>query len=89
MSTSGGCCTGRPTACESTPHPDKGLAVTVAAHRVAGILGPRPRTTLGRAVQIGMAPTTVRLDGREHPRPMDRWTFYRHTEPLRLVRPAR
>ena len=71
------------------PDPAKGLAVTVVQPRVAGVFGPRPRTTLGRAVQIGMAPTTVRLDGREHPRPMDRWTFYRHTEPLRLVRPAR
>jgi hypothetical protein len=71
------------------PHPAKGLAVTVTQRRVAGVFGPRPRTTLGRAVQIGMAPTTVRLDGREYPRAMDRWTFYRHTEPLRLVLPAR
>ncbi len=69
------------------PDPGKGLAVTVRQRRVAGVFGPRPTTTPGRAVQIGMAPTTVRSDGREHPRPMDRWTFYRHTEPLRLVRP--
>ncbi len=71
------------------PDPAKGLAVTVVQRRVAGLFGPRPRTTLGRAVQIGMAPTTVRLDGRDYPRPMDRWTFYLHTEPLRLVRPPR
>jgi hypothetical protein len=25
-------------------------------------------------------------DGRPFERKMDRWTFYRHTEPLRLVR---
>lgn len=68
------------------PDPAKGLAVTVVPRRVARVFGPRPTTTLGRAVQIGMAPTTVRLDGREHPRPMDRWTFYKHTATLRLVR---
>ena len=71
------------------PDPGKGLAVTVTRRRVVGVFGPRPTTTLGRAVQIGMAPTTVRLDGREYPRPMTRWTFYRHTAPLRLVRPPR
>lgn len=67
------------------PDAAKGLAVTVVHRRVAGIFGPRPRTTLGRAVQLGMAPTTVRSDGRNHPRPMDRWTFYKHTAPLQLV----
>ena len=69
-----------------TPDPARGLAVTVVRRRVAGVFGPRPTTTLGRAVQLGMAPTTVRSDGRDLPRPMDRWTFYKHTEPLRLVR---
>jgi hypothetical protein len=68
------------------PDPARGLAVTVEQRRVAGVFGPRPRTTPGRAVQIGCAPTTVRVDGRAYPRPMDRWTFYKHTEPLRLVR---
>jgi hypothetical protein len=72
-----------------TPDPARGLAVTVTRRRrVAGLFGPRPVTTLGRAVQLGMAPTAVRLDGRDHPRPMDRWTFYKHTAPLRLVRPG-
>lgn len=71
-----------------TPDPAKGLAVTVTRRRVAGLFGARPATTLGRAVQLGMAPTAVRLDGRDHPRPMDRWTFYKHTAPLRLVRPG-
>ena len=67
------------------PDRDKGLAVTVSRRRFAGI-GRRPKTTLGRAVQIGTAPTTVVRDGIPYPRPMDRWTFYKHTEPLRLVR---
>jgi len=67
------------------PDREKGLAVTVNRRRFAGI-GKRPRTTLGRAVQIGSTPTTVVRDGIPYDRPMDRWTFYKHTEPLRLVR---
>jgi len=67
------------------PDRDKGLAVTISRRRFVGV-GRRPRTTLGRAVQIGTAPTTVVRDGIPYPRPMDRWTFYKHTEPLRLVR---
>jgi hypothetical protein len=31
-------------------------------------------------------PATVIRDGRVLDRKMDRWTFYKHTEPLRLVR---
>lgn len=71
-----------------SPDPGLGVSVTVEQRRVARLFGPRPTTTRGRAVQMGMTPTTVRSDGRDHPRPMDRWTFYKHTEPLRLVRPA-
>ncbi len=67
------------------PDREKGLAVTVTRRRFAGI-GKRPKITLGRAVQIGSAPTTVVRDGIPYDRPMDRWTFYKHTEPLRLVR---
>jgi hypothetical protein len=68
-----------------TPDRDKGLAVTVTQRRFAGV-GRRPRTHLGRAVQIGTVATTVVRDGVPYPRAMDRWTFYKHTEPLRLVR---
>ena len=68
-----------------TPDRAKGLAVTVSRRRFIG-LGPRPITTPGRAVQIGCAPTTVLRDGIAYDRPMDRWTFYKHTEPLRLLR---
>lgn|GEM_PF-1403210 len=67
------------------PDREKGLAVTVTRRRFIGI-GRRPTTTLGRAVQIGTVPSTVVRDGIPYPRPMDRWTFYKHTEPLRLVR---
>lgn len=67
------------------PDAERGLRVTVLQRRVAGVFGPRPRTTRGRAVQLGMAPTTVRSDGRAYPRAMDRWTFYKHTAPLQLV----
>ena len=67
------------------PDREKGLSVTVYRRRFAGI-GRRPRTTLGRAVQTGSTPTNVVRDGIPYDRPMDRWTFYKHTEPLRLVR---
>ncbi len=67
------------------PDREKGLAVTVTRRRVMGV-GRRPRTTLGRAVQVGTVATMVVRDGIPYPRPMDRWTFYKHTEPLRFVR---
>jgi hypothetical protein len=67
------------------PDLEKGLAVTVTDRRLAG-LARRSRTTNGRAVQIGCSATTVVRDSVAYPRPMERWTFYKHTEPLRLVR---
>ena len=70
---------------EVEPDPAKGLAVTIVHRRFLG-LGRRSSTTLGRAVQIGTTPTTVIRDGVTYPRQMDRWTFYQHTRPLRLVR---
>lgn len=68
------------------PHREKGLEVTVTTRRGFAGFGGRPRITNGRAVQIGTVPTTVVRDGVPYARPMDRWTFYKHTEPLRLVR---
>ncbi len=44
-------------------------------------------SALGRAVQLGAEPTTVILDGVEHPRPVHRWAWYRHTSDWLLVRP--
>jgi hypothetical protein len=67
------------------PDTDKGLAVTIIPRRLLGF-GRRSRTVRGRAVQIGTIATLVISDGRPFERKMDRWTFYRHTEPLRLVR---
>lgn len=67
------------------PDSARGLEVTVLPRRLLG-LGRRPRVTRGRAVQIGTTPTTVTSDGVPYPRQMDRWTFYKHTEPLRLAR---
>ena len=66
------------------PDTERGLAVTVVPHRILGF--GRGRTNRGRAVQIGTAPTSVISDGRRYERAMQRWTFYKHTEPLRLAR---
>ena len=66
------------------PDRAKGLAATVTERRWAG-LRRRSTTTLGRAVQIAAAPTTVTSDANDYPRPMDRWTYYLHTAPLLLV----
>lgn len=77
------------------PSPTGGLAVR------AGRLGRRPdgRTrpvpaaapsgrgsAVGRAVQVGCEPATVLLDGVAHPRPVRRWSWYRHTGDWLLVR---
>jgi hypothetical protein len=50
-----------------------------------GTLRRRVRAAHGRALQIGCLETTVTCDGVEHPRPVKRWTWYKHTEDLRLV----
>lgn len=81
---------GRASGLEVRPHPDFGLAVTIEQpRRVAGIpMGTKATTTLGRAVSIGAnqdAEMTVISDGIARPRPMQRWTYYKHTEPLLLV----
>jgi hypothetical protein len=65
--------------------PDRadGLAV-----RVRKGLFKSAETVTSRAFQIGCTPTRPRYDGVEHPRPVERWTWYRHTEDLRLIRGA-
>ncbi len=68
-----------------TPHPEKGLEVTIRPRRLLGV-GRRPRSFRGRAVQIGTTPALLSCDGITYGRPMDRWTLYKHTQPLRLVR---
>jgi hypothetical protein len=74
---------------EVTPDAVRGVRVTVV-RRGRLPWTTRSSTTTGRAVQIGTRPTTVTRDGVPHPREMDRWTWYRHTQPLLLVgaRPA-
>jgi hypothetical protein len=70
------------------PDRTEGVAVTVVRRRVLGF-GRRPVTTFGRAVEFGLsgaAPTAIVSDGVRHPRAVKRWVFYKHTEPLRLVR---
>ncbi|SHE55259.1 hypothetical protein [Streptoalloteichus hindustanus] len=71
---------------EVTPDPSGGPGLVVRVVR-RGLLGKRVSSTQGRAVQIGsFVATGVVKDGVPHPRPMDKWTWYRHTEDLRLVR---
>ena len=67
------------------PDPPHGLAVTVVPRRFLGV-GRRPRTVAGRAVQIGTTPATVPSVGKTCAPAKERRTFYKHTEPLRLVR---
>jgi hypothetical protein len=43
-------------------------------------------SAVGRAVQVGCEPATVVIDGVAHPRPVPRWTWYRHTADWLLVR---
>jgi hypothetical protein len=42
---------------------------------------------VGRAVQVGCLPARVVCDGVEHPRPVPRFTWFRHTSDWLLVRP--
>lgn len=68
---------------EVVPSAPDGVAVRAAR---IGVLGLRSASARGRAVQVGCLSARVVSDGVPHPRPVDRWTWYRHTEPLRLVR---
>jgi hypothetical protein len=65
-----------------TPDP-AGLRVEVVK---SGLLRRGGRPTTGRACQIGGELSEVVSDGVPHDRPMPRWTWYRHTEDLRLIR---
>lgn len=50
-----------------------------------GFLRKRAETTRGRALQIGCEPTSPVSDGVPFPRALERWTWYRHTEELRVA----
>jgi hypothetical protein len=73
---------GRASAIEVTPGP-RGVVVRVI-HR--GLLGKRLREYQGRAFQLGSLPVRPVRDGDAYPRPMTRWTWYKHTEDLRAAR---
>lgn len=60
-----------------------GLLVTTVRR---GLLRRRRDVTSGRAVQASFRSATVRRDGVAHPRPMEKWVWYRHTEDLQLAR---
>lgn len=77
------------TPAEVTVMPDAaaGLAVTVRRRR---LLGSRRQEYAGRAVEFGIVPgsgTVITYDGITHPREVKQWVFYRHADPLLLVRP--
>lgn len=65
------------------PHPEHGLRVRVVRK---GLLRDKVAAFGGRAVQFGGDPVTPVSDGVAHPRALNRWTWYRHTEDLRIVR---
>nr|WP_240519581.1 hypothetical protein [Amycolatopsis antarctica] len=58
----------------------------LVAQVTRGAVFKRRITYSGRAFQLGCVPAIPTYDGVRHPRPMKRWTWYRHTEDLRLVR---
>ncbi|HKS45577.1 MAG TPA: hypothetical protein VJT49_10785 [Amycolatopsis sp.] len=68
---------------EVWPDSEAGLRVRVRK----GLLG-REETFPARAFQIGCTPVKPSYDGVDHPRAVDRWTWYRHTEDLLLIREA-
>lgn len=61
-----------------------GLTVTLRYRR----FGRQRATVRGRAFAIGCEPMTPVLDGVARERTTERWTWYRHTEDLLLVRPG-
>ena len=74
-------------------HPDPvggGVRVTVTGPRRWGGLRPgREAVAHGRAVQIGCRPAQVQRDGVTDERPLERRSWYRHTEDWRLALRAR
>lgn len=66
------------------PDLDGGPGLVIAVR--LGRLRRRMTTTWGRAFQLGCDPAFPVLDGARRERPVDKWTWYRHTEDLRVVR---
>jgi hypothetical protein len=79
---------GQASSLEVTPDPSGGAGGVVRVVRF-GLLGRRVHTAYGRATQVGCLPAQPVCDGVRHPRAVSRWTWYRHTQDLRLVRGLR
>ncbi|GAB3500655.1 hypothetical protein [Amycolatopsis cihanbeyliensis] len=67
---------------EVEPDVEAGLVARITR----GTLLRRSSTFAGRAFELGCLPTTPILDGVPFSRTVNRWTWYRHTEDLRLIR---
>jgi hypothetical protein len=65
---------------EVWPDGELGLRVRVRRGRFKGA-----ETFTARAFQLACEPTRPTSDGVPHPRPVERWTWYRHTEDLLLI----
>jgi hypothetical protein len=76
---------GRVSAIEVTPDPEGRTGLIVQVIR-RGVLGRRVLEFRGRAFQLGSMPVHPVKDGEKHPRAMTKWTWYRHTEDLRVAR---
>jgi hypothetical protein len=63
------------------------ITVSPGADGVVGRVrqGFRTREYRGRAFQVGCHSAAVVSDGVAHPRPVQRWTWYRHTEDLKVI----
>ncbi|SDC88028.1 hypothetical protein [Actinokineospora iranica] len=74
---------GRAKRIEVTPDLAGGAGLVARVVR-GGLLGKRTETFTGRAFQIGCVPTRLIRDG--VPKEVGKWTWYRHTEDLRVAR---
>lgn len=68
---------------EVRPDPALGLEVRIVRK---GLLRNRTSTLTGRAMQFGGDPVGPVRDGVAHSRSLRRWTWYRHTDDLRVLR---
>lgn len=69
---------------EVEPDTEGGAGLTVTVTK--GLVFRRTTSFAGRAFQLGCLPVSPVSDGVPYDRPMTRWTWYRHTQDLRLVR---
>ena len=81
---------------EGEAYCDNILVLRGRARRLVAVPGPdgvsvlpgrNVRAATGRALQIGCVEAFVEVEGVPHPRPVTRWTWYRHTSDWLLVRP--